>query len=181
MKNTFKKITSMGLAALMAATLCVNASAESLNYTANANVMAMPYSVSAKASSFTNTFTPRTKLYPNTGKYVDSAHYIYNLKYKKAKATPYFTITIPANSGSGTITVEYDLVHQGQVKYKEAKKIAFKNSSSKQTYYLSKTTSPCFAVYGSKNTDTYVRFKAASTNSKINKTAISASLDVKYY
>lgn len=181
MKNTFKKITSMGLAALMAATLCVNASAESLNYTANANVMAMPYSVSAKASSFTNTFTPRTKLYPNTGKYVDSAHYIYNLKYKKAKATPYFTITIPANSGSGTITVEYNLVHQGQVKYKEAKKIAFKNSSSKQFLYLTKNESKQLNVSGSKNTDTYVRFKATSTNSKINKTAISASLDVKYY
>lgn len=181
MKNTFKKITSMGLAALMAATLCVNASAESLNYTANANVMAMPYSVSAKASSFTNTFTPRTKLYPNTGKYVDSAHYIYNLKYKNAKATPYFTITIPANSGSGTITVEYDLVHQGQVKYKVFKKLSFKNSSYKQVVPLPKKASERFTVSGSKNTDTYVRFKATSTNSKINKTAITASLDVKYY
>lgn len=176
-----KRLSTISVSIMLASAFCINVGAESIYNDNNSILLEMPYYVSATASSYTNTFTPSSALRPNTGSYVDSIHYTYNLGYTKAKATPYFSITIPANSGSGSVSVEFDLVHQGQVKFQKVKTINFSNKSSKQVLNITKIASSEFSVTGSSNTDTYARFKATSTNSKINNTNISATLDVKYY
>lgn len=175
----FKRLVSMGAAIIMATACGTNALADSYKNTYEPLLMSESHGVMT-AGSYTNTFSPLNTLSVGGG-YADSRHYTYNLDYSNAKATPHYLITIPANSGSGSVSVEFSYVHQGQVKYQKALTKTFSNSTSKQTLYASGSTSPRFGVSGSSNTDVYVRFIATSTNSKVKGTSITASLDVQYY
>ena len=141
------------------------------------SIIAVAATTISASAYYMYAFTPSSTLKAN-GVTKGSNHVTYGMDYTLADATPSFSMTIPANSGSGKVTVYYEYHHGVITRNRQVEK-TFSNSASSQ--YINKTGSVVYNIPITKNKTTYTDFTAETNNSNVTNSTVNAVWDVYYH
>ena len=141
------------------------------------SVVAVAATTISASAYYIYTFTPNTTLKAN-GVLRSSNTVHYGMSYNLADTTPYFSMTIPANVGSGTVTVYYDYYHDY---LKDRRSISNSFSSSSSSQYIYKTGNVIKNIPVATDEDLVTDFRGVTNNNSVKNTSIYATYDVKYH